>query len=156
MITNNDIADAIETLVQERFPGEAVYRGFTPVNFSRPSNLLEQSGGKIFPNAGCGTVELRPQFTLTTFVEADAYHQGDAQELCRRQMALVGLFLPGCVRVKDRAVHVLDEGEMENGLDFASFTVTLAYTLDRREFMDLQQPSIMDELNLKQEADTYG
>ena len=112
MITNNDIADAIAALVQEKFPGEPLYRDYTPEGFQRPSNLVEISGGKFYPNFGCGTVEVRPKITLTTFTKVDPYYQQDDQELTRRQMILLGLFLPGYVRVNDRAPHVLDEGEM--------------------------------------------
>lgn len=153
MITNVNIADAIELLVKEKFPSEPVYRGFTPTNFQRPSTLLEQSGGEIFPNFGCGTMELRPQFTLSTFVPVDAYQQGDTTELCRRQMLLLGLFLPGYIRVKDRAPRVLDEGKMENGLDFASVTVMLSYTLDREEFEEMQQAALAECLHLNQKED---
>lgn len=156
MITNNDIADAIAALVEKAFPGEPLYRGYTPAGFQRPSNLLEISGGKIFPNFGCGMVELRPQVTLTTFTEVDPYHQQDDQELTRRQMTLLGLFLPGYVKVRDRAPHVLDEGEMENGLDFAAVTVTFSYTLSREEFMELQQQPDMGTLHIRQEVTTYG
>lgn len=156
MITNNDIADAIAALVNEKFPGEPVYRDYTPTGFQRPSNLLELSGGKFYPNASCGSVELRPRFTLTTFVEVDPYHQSDDMELTRRQMVLLGLFLPGYVKVKDRAPHVLDEGKLENGLDFAAVTVTLSYTLSRQEFMAIQQPPDMGALHIRQEVTTYG
>ena len=117
---------------------------------------MEISGGKIYPNFGCGTVELRPQLTLTTFVKTDPYYQQDDQELTRRQMTLLGLFLPGYVKVKDRAPHVLDEGEMENGLDFAAITVTLSYTLSRQEFMEILQPPDMATLHIKQEVTTHG
>lgn len=156
MITNNDIADAIEALVKKAFPGEPVYRDYTPADFQRPSNLVEISGGKFFPNASCGSVELWPKFTLTTFTNVDPYHQQDDPELTRRQMILLGLFLPGYVKVKDRAPHVLDEGEMENGLDFAAITVTLSYTLSRQEFMELQQLPDMGTLHIKQEVTTHG
>lgn len=156
MITNNDIADAVAALVAEKFPGEPVYRDYTPTGFQRPSNLVEISGGKIYPNFGCGTVELRPQITLTTFTEVDPYHQQDDQELTRRQMTLLGLFLPGYVKVKDRAPHVLDEGEMENGMDYAAVTVTLSYTLDRQEFMELERAPDMGTLHIRQEVTTNG
>ena len=156
MLTNNDIADAIAGLVEKAFPGEPVYRDYAPAGFQRPSNLVAISGGKFYPNFSCGSVEIRPQFTLTTFVEVDTYHQQNDQELTRRQMTLMGLFLPGYIKVKGRAPHVLDEGEMENGLDFASLTVTLSYILDRQEFMDLQQFPDMLELHLRQEVNTYG
>ncbi len=156
MITNNDIADAIAAMVEQAFPGETLYRDYAPTGFDRPSNLVEISGGKFYPNFSCGIVELRLQVTLTTFVKTDSYHQQDDMELTRRQMILLGLFLSGCVKVKDRAPHVLDEGEMDNGPDFASVTVTLSYTLSRQEFMALQQRPDMLELHLKQEVTTYG
>lgn len=156
MITNNDIADTIQALVEKEFPGEPLYRDYTPSGFQRPSNLLEISGGKFYPNAVCSSVELRPQFTLTTFVEVDAYHQQDDPELTRRQMRLLGLFMPGYVKVKDRAPHVLDEGEMENGLDYAAVTVTLSYILDRHEFMELQRADDMGTLHIRQEVTTSG
>lgn len=156
MLTNNDIADAIAALVAGAFPGEPVYRDFTPTGFQRPSTLIELSGGKYYPNFGCGTVELRPQFILTTFTEVDPYHQQDDQELTRRQMILLGLFLPGYIKVKDRAPHVLDEGELENGLDFAAITVTLSYILDRQEFMEIRQLPEMGTLHIRQEVTTSG
>lgn len=156
MITNNDIADAIGLLVEAAFPGEPVYRDYVPADFQRPCNLVELSGGKFYPNFGCGTVEVRPQFTLTTFAKTDPYHQQYAQELTRRQMILLGLFLPGYIRVKDRAPHVLDEGELSGGLDFAALTVTFSYTLDRQEFTEIQQLPDMGALHLRQEVTTHG
>ena len=71
-------------------------------------------------------------------------------------MTLLGLLLPGYVKVKDRAPHVLDEGEMENGLDFAAITVTLSYILDRSEFMELRQAEDMATLHIRQEVITHG
>lgn len=142
--------------MEKAFPGEKLYRDYTPTGFERPSNLVELSGGKFFPNAACGAVELRPKVTLTTFVPVDAYHQQDDQELTRRQMRLLGLFLPGYLKVKDRAAHVLDEGELENGMDFAAVTATLSYTLDRQEFMELQQRGDMAALHIRQEVTTHG
>ena len=157
MITNNDIADAVEELVRQAFPGEPVYRSFAPKGFQRPSNLVEISGGTFLPNAGCGAVELRPWVTLTTFVELDSHHQPkDSGELVRRQMRLMALFLPGFLRVKDRAPHVLDEGGMENGLDYAAIAVPLSYVLDRREFMELQRAEDMGVLHIRQEVTTSG
>lgn len=156
MITNDDIAGAIAALVGKAFPGEPVYRDYAPADFQRPSSLVELSGGRFYPNFGCGTVELRPQFTLTTFVKTNAYHQQDDMELTRRQMVLLGLFLPGYIRVADRAPRVLDQGELGNGLDFASLTVTLSYTLDRRELLAIQQLPDMLELHLRQEVTTNG
>jgi len=156
MITNNDIADAIAALVEEAFPGEKLYRDFVPTGFERPSNLLQLLDGKAYPNFSCGSVELRPRFMLSTFVPVDAYDHGDAMDLCRRQMILMGLFLPGYIKVKDRAPHVLDKMEFENDLDAASVIVPFSYTLSRQEFMEIQQQPDMGQLHLKQEVTTYG
>ena len=117
---------------------------------------MELSGGTFFPNLTCGAVELRPQVTLTTFTKTDPYHQQDTSELTRRQMLLMGLFLPGYVKVKDRAPHVLDEGKLANGLDFAAVTVTFSYVLGREEFMELQRLPDMGTLYIRQEVTTYG
>lgn len=155
-MTNNDILDAVAALVEEQFPGEPVYRDYTPADFQRPSTLLELSGGKVYPNFGCGSVELRPRLTLTAFTAVDPYHQQDNRELDRRQLVLLGLLLPGYVRVKDRALHVLDEGELANGLDFAAVTATLSYTVSRGEFLALQSAPDMGALHIRQEVTTYG
>lgn len=155
MITYNDILDAIAAMVEKTFPDEPVYRDYTPTDFKRPSNLVELSGGTFMPNFACGMVEVRPQITLTTFTKVDAYHQQDNPELTRRQMLLMGLFLPGYVRVKDRAPHVLDEGKLYNGLDYASVTVFLSYMLDRDEFIELQRHPDMGVLHIRQEV-THG
>lgn len=156
MISNNDILDAIEALVAEAFPQEKVYRNYQPADFERPSNLLELSGGKGYPNFSCRGVELRPKLTLTTFVPVDAYHHGDTAQLACRQMRLLGLFLPGYVKVKDRAPHVEDEMEMDNGLDYASIAVTLSYTLSREDFMELQRYETMQALHIRAEVTTHG
>lgn len=152
MITNNDILDAIVAMVMKTFPDEPVYRDYTPTDFKRPSNLVELSGGTFYPNFSCGSVELRPQITLTTFVKVDPYHQQDTTELALRQMRLMELFLPGYIRVKDRALHVLDEGKLDNGLDYAALTVPLSYILSRDEFMELKQYPDMGVLHIRQEV----
>lgn len=156
MICNNDIADAIAALVEQAFPGEKLYRDFVPSGFERPSNLIQLLDGKAYPNFSCGTVDIRPRFLLSTFVTVDPYDHGDAMELTRRQMTLMGLFLPGYIKVKDRAPHVLDEMELENDLDAASLIVPFSYTLDRRDFMEIKQLPDMLELHLRQEVNTYG
>lgn len=156
MITNNDILDAVAGLVAEKFPGEPVYRAYNPTDFKRPSTLLELSGGTFYPNFSCGAVELRPQLTLTCFAPVDPYYQQSGLELTRRQMVLMGLFLKGYIEVKDRAAHVLDEGKLENGLDYAAVTATLSYTLSREEFMELAQYEPVGHLHIRTEVTSHG
>lgn len=154
MITNQDITEAIAALVEQAFPGEPVYRDFAPTDFQRPSTLVELTGGTYDPNIACSIVEIRPVFTLTAFVKVDAYHHQDTAPLTIRQMKLLGLFLPGYIKVKDRAPHVLDGGKLLSGLDYAGITVPLSYTLDRREFMELAQAEDMLKLQLRTEVTT--
>ncbi len=156
MITNNDILDAAAALVEAEFPGEPVYRSYQPVAYKRPSTLLEVAGGEAFPNFSCGVVEIRPRLTLTTFGETDAYDHADTAELIRRQMRLLGLFLPGYIKVKNRAPRVLDGIEMDNGLDYAAITVPLSYTLNREEFMDLEQAETAGDIHIRTEVTTDG
>lgn len=156
MITNNDIAGAIGALVEQTFPGEKLYWDFVPTGFERPSNLIQLLDGKAFPNFNCGSVDVRPRFMLSTFVPVDAYNHGDSMELVRRQMVLLGLFLPGYIKVKDRAPHVLDEIMLENDLDAASIIVPFSYVLSREEFMEIQQQPDMGTLHIRQEVTTHG
>ena len=51
---------------------------------------------------------------------------------------------------------MLDEGKLANGLDLASVTVPLSYTLSRDEFMELQRHPDMGALHIRQEVTTYG
>lgn len=150
MLTPNDIADRLEALARERFPGEEVHRELTPQGFTRPCTLIVQDACKGDVSFGTGTVELRPTFTLTTYVETDEYHHSHLPELHRRQMALVGLLLPGYVRVGDRAPKV-SAITMDGGYDFDTVTVTFAYTLDRKDFTDTPRPARMERLHLNEE-----
>lgn len=156
MITNNDIADAIAALIEKAFPGEPLYRGYAPHDYDAPSNLLQQVDWTAFPNFACGLVELRPSFTISTCTQTDAFDHADPQELTRRQMKLLGLFLPGYIKVKDRAPKVQDEIKLGNDLGEASVTVTLSYTLSRDEFMEIQQAQPMAHLHIRQEVTTHG
>ena len=45
---------------------------------------------------------------------------------------------------------------MENGLDYAAVTITLSYTLDRQEFMEIQRLPEMGTLHIRQEVTTSG
>lgn len=163
MVTPNDILEALAELAEETSPGEPVYRNLTPQGFTRPSTLivLDQCEGDA--NFGTGVVELRPQFTLTTFVDVDEYHHSHLAELHRRQMALTGLFLPGYVRVKDPAepegrgrAPKVTALKLAGGYDYDTVTVTFSLTLSRKDFMDTEQRPVMETLHLRQEATTYG
>lgn len=159
MVTPNDILDALEALVGEKFPGEPVYRDRTPSDFRRPSNLIVLEPYEGDANFGTGVVELRPVFTLTTFVEVDKYHHSHLAELHRRQMVLTGLFMPGYIRVADpadpkgkgRAPHVT-ELKLAGGYDYDTVTVTFSLTLSRADFMEAETAPMMEHFNFNTTA----
>lgn len=147
MIAPQDILDRLKELVQEKFPGEPVYMDKVPDSFDRPSNLIAL--GKCSGNAEMapGIVELTPVITLTTFATVDAYHNSHMRELNNRQMILTGILLPGYIKVKDRAPKVKGLA-LESGYDFASVTVTFSVTLDRDDFMELEQAPMAEHLSI--------
>lgn len=162
IITSNDILEQLKKLVQEKFPGEDVHLNLCPHGFTRPCTLIELDSCTGNAGFGCQTVELRPTVRLTTFVEVDEYHHSHLAELHLRQMLLLGLFLPGYVRVKDRAVKVgpgdrSDELiRLDGGWDYDTVTVPLVYTLDRSDFEEIPQLPEAGKLQIRQEVNTYG
>lgn len=156
MITPNDIADVLESMVRGRFPDEPVYRDLTPHSFQRPSTLIVHDGGAAVPAVGCSAIELRQRYTLVTFVSVDEYHQSHLAALHARQMILLGLLLPCYIRVGDRAPKVAEEIELGGGYDFDSVTVTYGYTLNREDFEKIELPPDMGALHLSTEVRTYG
>ena len=146
MITPNDIMDALEALVKEKFPGEDVHQDLCPQGFTRPCTLIVQD--ECTCNVGFGTaiIEFAPIFTLTTFVPTDEYHQSHLAELHQRQMILTGLFLPGYIKVKDRAPKV-SSLKLAGGYDYDTVTVALSYTLLRSEFEEAVSAPLMEHFN---------
>lgn len=155
MITPNDILQKLASMVGEKFPGEPVYQDVTPTDFQRPSSLVVYDGGKVDVGCGCQAVELRLQYTVTTFVEVDAYHDSHLAALHIRQMQLLSLLLPGYIKVKDRAPKV-GAVKLDGNYDFDSVTVTFHIALDRSEFEAIAQHSDMLTLHLRTEVETYG
>lgn len=154
-ITPNDIADAFEALIAEKFPGERVYRNLVPADFARPSTLIVQDQVKGRPDFGCSSIQMLATFTITTFVETDDYRHSHLQALHLRQMTIAGLLMPGFIKVGDRAPKITDFS-LGGGYDYDTVTVTVSYTLDRNDFMSLPQYPLVGELHMNEEVRTYG
>ena len=155
MIYPQDIMDALAELIRDKFPGEEVYMDRAPVDFKRPSTLVELGQCKTDIHMGTQAVELRPVVLITTFVVVDEYHNSHLRELNRRQMVLTGLLLPGYLRVQDRAPKVAGL-ELEGGWDYATAKATFSYTLSRADFETIPQAPVMEDLHTRMEATTYG
>lgn len=129
MLTPKEIMDAVQELLEERFPEEKVYRNLTPTGFSRPSWLI-YLGPIAMLDASAGCLEVRASMKVTAFVTVDEYHNSHMDELQRRMMAVQELFAVEGLRVSDRVLHVVgNTGESQ--FDFAEVTVTLHYQDDR-------------------------
>jgi hypothetical protein len=156
VLTPNDIAEELKRLVAEKFPGEDVHMELTPQGFKRPCTLIVQEAPWAADvGFSPGSLRLQPVFTLTTFVEADDYHHSHLAQLHRRQMTLLGLFLPGAIRVGDRAPHV-DKLTLGGGYDYDTVTVTLGYTVCCADFDTMEQAPRMERLHLNEEVTTNG
>ncbi len=143
MITPNDIMDRIAELVAEKFPWEDIHRELCPQGFTRPCTLIVQDECTCNVGFGPGIVELVPVFTLTTFVETDEYHHSHLAGMHQRQMALASLFLPGYLKVGDRAPKVTGL-KLAGGYDYDTVTVTFSYTLLRSEFEEAVTAPLME------------
>lgn len=129
MIKPSEIMDAVEELLGERFPGEPVYRNLTPTGFERPSFLLTYGPVKM-QDAGCETLEVAAQLTVTAFVAVDEYHNSHTDELLRRMTCVQELFAVEGLRTGDRVLHVTGTTGICN-FDYAEVAVTLQYQDDR-------------------------
>lgn len=155
MLLPNDIGDAIEERVKALFEGEEFYREMVPSDFSRPSSFLQLADIGTGVNFGTGIVEIRPLFELSTFVKVDEYYHSHLQEIDRRLFLLLGLFLPGFVKVGDRAPHV-KQLTAESGYDFGTVRARFEFTLDRGNFTELEEHQEMLNLHLREEITTNG
>lgn len=152
----NEITDKLESMISAEFPGEKVYRELVPSDFVRPSNLIVQDPSEIQVDLGCSIMEVRTTFTITTYVTTDEYAHSHLTELHIRQMRLLKLFLPGFIKVGDRAPKVKGTIKTGGGYDYDTLTVTLAYTLNWSDFLEIPQLPAADQLHLNEEVTTYG
>ena len=155
MLTPQKIMDQLEELIRAEFPGEDVHQDLVPSGFTRPCTLVELTGCDGLLTVSTGGVEMRPRFTITTFVEVDEYHHSHLAKLHERQMRLVALLIPGFIRVDGRAAKVVDPAKLGGGFDFDTVEVTLAYHLSRRDFIPTAQVPLMEHLQLETEVRTY-
>ena len=154
MLQPNDILKRLAELVKTAFPEEECYEEAAPSAFTRPCNLVVQDGCGVNVSLGTKLIELRPTFTITTFVETDEYHNSHLSTLHGRQMRLLSLFMNGYIKVGDRAPKV--EGvNLGGGYDYDTVTVTFSYTLDRREFETMEQTPVIGSLHINEEVKTH-
>lgn len=149
MLKQKEIMDAVEDLVQERFPTMKAYRNLVRKNFDRPSFLVACRKPSM-EDATARTVDRTVQVAVTLFVQVDDYHDSQMNELADLMDNAMELFSCGAIGVKDR---YLDVGSVtgEVGYDYAELVVPLSWQDDRelheQEYQPIKEVDLAIEVN---------
>lgn len=146
MLSFNLILNGAKALLEERFPGDAVYTNVTPNGFQRPSFLIE-FGEIHMTDSSEETLRVTLPLVVTAFVAVDSYHNSDVEKLLTRMAAVQELFAISGLQIQDRVLHVVGN-KAEYNWDFAEVTITLDYLDDRPGGEDWP---LMGEINTKTE-----
>ena len=123
------ITEAVKGVVEERYPGNTVYMERVPVDFARPSFLVELGPVEML-DASCGCLEVKATVVVTAFVEADDYYNSHVPDLMTRMGAVQELFAVDGLQVEDRFLHVTaNKGNCQ--FDYAETSITFQYQDDR-------------------------
>lgn len=106
-----------------------------PVNtgFARPCFAVEYKGIEKSAQAAGDTVELRMTFLVSAILEKDAYSNADFMALYAMEAVILGVFLPGYLKVGGRAPKVADL-KTSHGGDYTTVSVVFSYMVNVEEF----------------------
>lgn len=141
MLRINEILDAVEELMKERFPNSDAYRNLTPKDFKRPAFMVEM-GKQTMETFTRDLVERTAEVTVTLFEEVDVRHNSQVEALGDRLTLALELFSCPAIQVGDRyldlsAVH----GDYFN--DYAQVIFTLSWQ-DDRDLTPVEVPPLED------------
>lgn len=101
-----EIMDALAKTLCEGLPKlEAIYTDLAPVDFERPSALI-QSVTNEYRQASSKTVEITSYFTITLFDNTDDYANSSTKRLLEMQQDTMDLFRSGYLTAGDRSLQV--------------------------------------------------
>lgn len=125
MVSINEVLAAVAGKLERSYPGECVYLGQTPEQFSRPSWLVSPGKG-IVKDASMDNMLVTLPVVVTVFVESGEPSNSRFETLIDRMQHAMELFAAGYLNAGDRALHVVRvTGECLT--DRAEITVTLQY-----------------------------
>ena len=152
-ITPEMMMDAVAAQIEGIFPGEKIYRNLAPMNFERPSNMIEQTSIKLDPlGQGGGSVGLLYQYKITTFCVVDEVHDSHLPTLDLRAISVLAAFAQGYVKVGDRAPKVTACTADTSYNDCAEVMLTLSLNVDRSEFCPEAIQPLMESLDVNVRA----
>ena len=149
MLSFSTITQAVQELVAERYPETPIYMNRVPVEFDRPSFLVELGPVEML-DADCACLELKVTVVVTAFVEADDYHNSHVPDLMQRMAVVQELFAVEGLRVEDWVLHVIaNKGNCQ--FDYAEASVTFQYQDDRPVGEDWP---LMGEVNVNMKGES--
>ena len=155
MLRINKILEAVEELVQERFPDSKAYRNQVPKNFKR-SSFLVSMGEQTMDTCTHGTVERTAQVAVSLFEEVDITHNSQVEVLNDRVTLALELFSCAAIQVEDRCLDI-SQVSGSNYNNYAQVTFTLSWQDDREtgqtEAALAKYYDLTVEVNQKEETD---
>lgn len=121
-----EIFKALCQLLGTAFPDAEIYIGELPQQFTRPSILIENDGGKYDPEYNMQVGENTLYLTVVCFGRlTDGYRTENQLELMEMKGKVIGLFKTGRMQAGDRSIHVsASNGGEVKGEGYVDLTFT--------------------------------
>lgn len=129
MISKTAICDAINRELVAAYPDLTVYRDAIPKDFIRPSFYIILGKRKL-NDATAETLEIMQPVTVQCIDEVNEHYEADTDRLGAVSDRVEQIFMPGFLRVADRALHI-DGIDSARNLDVCDVNLTLHYFDDR-------------------------
>lgn len=146
----SDIIRALEAAVAAKEPESTVYTHVTPVDFERPSVLIEGQKAKIPPESVTACrMEFKVKLTIFGPVN-DYYDTALIDELYDRLYGLLSIFACQYFKVGDRALKFSQppEGDVV-GLDYGEITLLFQWWENMAEFNgEKEELSLIDNVEM--------
>lgn len=124
MIEANEILDAINRLLVDKWPDRVVYCDEVPQEFTRKSFAILEDSVKA-EDGGPDCVEIIASYTILGYLPKDRRGHVDRLGLNRLLRQMQDLFRGGRLFVSDRALPITEcSGSIEEGAAFVDLTLT--------------------------------
>lgn len=145
MLTTKNLLDGVETALGKLWPNGKVYQDITPVDFERPSTLVEVTELTMEP-VSSRIVDRSATVQVTRFQKVDDYHNTQVAVLAEELTLLLNHFAVPTLAVGDRHLDVGKvSGKYEN--DFAWIRIPLTWEDDRET--EETHRALMEHYNLE-------
>ena len=124
MLEANEILDAINRLLVDKWPDRIVYCDDVPQDFTRKSFAILEDSVKV-QDGGPDCVEITASYTILGYLPQDRRGHVDRLGLNRLLREMQDLFRGGRLTVSDRALPITEcSGSIEEGAAFVDLELT--------------------------------